>query len=151
MQHYIVELNYIIETLKRFVNDYQELCIDTPANVNSAIWIAGHAAFSLYDMIVRPLAPSYEFTANYITLFGTGSPRQIETEYPSYQEVLGKLDQLHKEVVRLIKSQDLDKIVLPKDLIEEGFFSIGNLITHTIQDIAYHNGQLSYLIKIVQN
>jgi hypothetical protein len=149
MRQYIVELNFVVERLKDLVREYHESGLRTPSHVNSATWLAGHAAFSLHDMIVRPLCGECSFPADFNALFCTGSQRQDESEYPGFEDVLKVLDQQSHEARRLIGSTDLNAVRLPDDLVKEGFFSAENLITHTIQDIAYHNGQLSYLIKLI--
>ncbi|KAA3596288.1 MAG: DUF664 domain-containing protein [Calditrichaeota bacterium] len=149
MKHFIVELNQVIGTLKYFVSEYKKLDSKTPEFLNCPSWIAGHSAFGIYDMILRPLGSDFEFPENYHTFFKTGSTRIPESEYPKIEEILETLDKVVNEAKKLIGNLSGGEIGLPKDLREEGFFSIENLITHTIQDIAYHNGQLSYLVRFL--
>ncbi len=149
MKHFIVELNQVIGTLKYFVSEYEKLEVKTPKFLNCPTWIIGHSAFGIYDMILRPLGSDFEFPEDYYNFFKTGSVRIPESEYPKLEEILQTLDKVVNEAKKLIGNFSGGEIELPQDLKEEGFFSIENLITHTIQDIAYHNGQLSYLIRFL--
>lgn len=149
MKHFIIELNQVIGTLKYFVGEYEKLDSKTPEFLNCPTWVVGHSAFGIFDMILRPLGSDFEFPKNYFEFFKTGSVRVQESDYPKVEEVFQTLDGIVREAFRLIENFSEKEIELPQDLKDEGFFSIENLITHTIQDIAYHNGQLSYLVKFL--
>lgn len=150
MKHYISELNHVISTLKKLVKEYIKLNSSCPNTVNSPTWIVGHAAFSIYDMILRPLSSDVKLDKEMLNFFKTGSKRIPESEYPGIENVLIALDEVFNESLKLLKDLKNWNIKIPKDLETEGFFSLDNLITHTIQDIAYHNGQISYLNKLLK-
>ena len=150
MKHYISELQHVINVLKHLVAEYAKFGVPAPGSVNPPVWIVGHACFNIYDLILRPLSSETTLGEEFITLFGTGSVRQGENDYPAISDVLSVLDDLVVETIRCISDRDGSEIDLPQDLKEEGFFSVDNLITHTIQDVAYHNGQISYLIVLLK-
>jgi len=149
MQHFMMELKFVVDTLKQQLAIYREHGQETPVFVNSPTWIAGHAAFSIHDMILRPLSSKTQLPEDYNASFRTDSSRQPESSYPSVDEVVQTLEGIFSEALNLIQNLDHSPIELPVDLKAEGFVTINNLITHTIQDIAYHNGQISYLNRFV--
>lgn len=149
MDHYTVELLSIVASLKDEAAIYANTDERAPNEVNCPSWLLGHTAFSIYDMILRPLGSTIVFPENYMEWFKTGSIRLPEEEYPELQEVVSFLDGITSEAKALLERSDTAAIELPDDLKSEGFFSMENLITHTIRDVAYHCGQLSYLNRLI--
>ncbi len=135
-------------SLKSEATVYAKSGAGTPVNVNCPSWLLGHAAFSIHDMILRPFGSTTVFPNTYMQLFKTGSERRSESDYPELQEIAKFLDDITTEAEELLETYNGEEVELPQDLKTEGFFSIENLITHTIRDVAYHCGQLSYLNRL---
>ena len=137
----------------RFISGLKDLDIDKRLEVdgikfNSARWILAHLVWTEHFLLVEGVGGE-NMKIDWIDEYGFGSdPDNIKTK-PTYEEILEKLDEVHKRAVEIVKGLS-DEQLEEDNYIEANFGgskSKRNVITHAIRHEPMHIGQISWILK----
>jgi uncharacterized damage-inducible protein DinB len=138
---------------KYFMSDLSKIDIDKRietegCSFNSAYWIIAHLVWTEHSLILNGIAGE-NMDIDWLENYSFGSdPDKIKFK-PPFDEVLGKLDEVHSRAVEIIANLS-DEQLEEDNLFGESFGaskSKRNLIIHAIRHEPMHIGQLSWILK----
>ena len=119
----------------------------TPNGGNHALWCVGHLVFSEGSMVSGLIKGEPNPVADWESLFGMGStPGDDVSAYPSYEEVLGKFEEIRGGTMALLETltdADLDKPSHAEGEMKNWFGTIGQCFASIPVHVGFHGGQIA--------
>ena len=119
----------------------------TPNGGNHPLWCIGHLAYSEGNLVNQYIKGETNPLADWEKLFGQGStPSTDASDYPSIDEVLGRLEELRAGTMaylETISDDDLDKPSHAPDEMKEWFGTVGQCLAAIPIHFAFHGGQVA--------
>ncbi len=116
---------------------------------NSPYWMAAHLTWTEHMLLVEGLTGK-KMDIPWLEDFRMGSAPPERNSNPTFEEALKKLDEVHAEAVKIIRSLADEQLDEPNYL---GIPFMGkstkrNIIMHAIRHEPMHIGQLSWILKM---
>lgn len=131
-------------------NDYNKLrkfCVYTRnGEHNSATWLVGHAGFIADIMILKAWDSHGKCDLIIDKNFGFSSNGKTSIQLP-FNEVYGQVSSIFNDVRSRLAEENCEHFLTLRSSYPEHCISDKHLVIHAIQDIAYHLGQLNFIIS----
>ena len=116
---------------------------------NSIYWMVGHLTWTEHMLLVEGLTGN-KADIPWLEDFAMGTNPPDRNSNPTFEEALKKLDEVHTEAVKNIRSLTDEQLDEPN---HQGIAFMGkntkrNVIMHAIRHEPMHIGQLSWILKL---
>lgn len=118
--------------------------------LNSRYWLIAHLVWTEHMLIIEGIGDR-KLDIPWLERFSFGTEPPTSDDLPSLNEVLAKMDEVHKVAMEIIRSLSEEELAKPNHHPELGFRGDNTkrmILHHAIRHEPCHAGQLGWLCRI---